>query len=254
MKLLLDIGNTRIKWARVDGDRIGELQAVAHADPDWAQAFAAGIDDGARPSEILLAAVAEETTTAAALQVIAARWPQSRWRRARSSARLGRLVSAYAQPERLGVDRFLSCAAVAAASTQASLLIGCGTALTVDLIGADGMHHGGLIAPAPDTMRAALLSRAAGVHWLQHGMPTDFGTSTEDALEGGVWAAAAGLVERAQRKALQQLGTAPQLIAHGGAAESLALMLETPLRIEPDLVMRGLLLWADQGDDGNDSE
>ena len=244
-QLLFDLGNTRVKWVLRDAAGIGEIAALVHADPDWPTTLAAALQPLPTPVSIAVAAVAPELVVAAVLQVLAARWPGIEPRRAVSGARLGRFESAYAQPERMGVDRFLASAA-AALQPRAALVIGCGTALTIDLVDAAGRHAGGLIAPAPETMRAAVLSRTARVHWLREGRAEDFGRNTEDALEGGVWMAAAGMVERAARKAEQRLGVAPAMIAHGGSAPLLARVLGTPLAIDALLVMKGLALWIDE--------
>ncbi len=243
-QLLLDLGNTRIKWSSRSDAGISDVLAIEHADPIWQKQFAAALQSTPPPTTIALAAVAPEMIVAAASRLLAERWPNVMVQRVYSQLLLGRFRSAYSQPERMGVDRFLAAAA-AAQIAEACMVIGCGTALTIDLIQADGQHIGSLIAPAPETMRAAVLSRTARVHWLREGNALDFGSNTEDALEGGVWMAAAGMVERALRKATVRLGTPPALIAHGGSAPMLAHMLEVPLPIEPLLVMRGLAIWVD---------
>jgi type III pantothenate kinase len=245
-QLLIDLGNTRIKWAERGPDGVGALQAIEHSDPAWLTGFAQALAALPDPSAIALAAVAPELIVAAAQRLLAARWPSLTAQRAYSASVLRRFQSAYAQPERMGVDRFLAATA-AAESQEDVLVIGCGTALTIDLVEASGRHLGGLIAPAPETMRAAVLSRTARVHWLREGAAVDFGCSTEDALEGGVWAAAAGMVERSLRKATLRLGAAPGLIAHGGSAPALAHVLEMPLVIDQGLVLNGLALWMDAG-------
>ncbi len=256
LQLLFDLGNTRIKWAMrsrtdigVDSDTgvdadLGPIQALEHADPVWQTQFAASLESLPTPASIALAAVAPEMIVDAALRALNARWPGLVPQRVHSQSQLGRFHSAYAQPERLGVDRFLAAAA-AAQVPEARLVIGCGTALTIDLIDAGGQHLGGLIAPAPETMRAAVLARTARVHWLRQGTALDFGCTTEDGLEGGIWMAAAGMVERALRKASARLGAMPALIAHGGSAQALADMLDVPLPIEPELVFNGLRIWLD---------
>ncbi len=245
-QLLIDLGNTRIKWAERGPDGIGEVQAIEHSDPAWLAEFAQALAVLPDPSAIAVAAVAPELIVAAAQYVLAARWPQRTAQRVYSTPGLRRFRSAYTQPERMGVDRFL--AATAAAESQVDMLvIGCGTALTIDLIEASGRHLGGLIAPAPETMRAAVLSRTARVHWLREGTAADFGCSTEDALEGGVWAAAAGMVERSLRKATLRLGAAPVMIAHGGSAPALVRVLELPMTIDQRLVLKGLAMWMDAG-------
>jgi type III pantothenate kinase len=253
-QLLIDLGNTRIKWAlRSDSGRssavIAQEQALEHSDPIWQTQFAAALAALPKPDVIALAAVAPEMIVAAASRMLEECWPDVPLKRAHSRKQLARFQSSYTQPERMGVDRFL--AAVAAAQVaETRMVIGCGTALTIDLIDASGQHRGGLIAPAPETMRAAVLSRTARVHWLREGSAVDFGNNTEDALEGGVWMAAAGMVERALRKATVLLGAAPALIAHGGSAPMLAKILDMPLPIEPMLVFQGLAIWVDAESQG----
>lgn len=244
-RLLIDLGNTRIKWAFCDGHEIAAVSALAHADAAWPATFSAALHESDQPDQILLSTVARELLVATLQRSLRARWPDHILQRAQSAERLGRFHSAYAEPQRLGVDRFLAAAA-AARHPRAQLIIGSGTALTLDLIDAEGQHGGGLIAPTPETMRAAVLARTANVHWLRAGTTMDFATNTEDALESGSWMAAAGMVERAFRRAQTRLSVTPELIAHGGSAETLVNMLELPVVLAPNLVFEGLLMWGDE--------
>ena len=66
---------------------------------------------------------------------------------------------AYAEPSRLGVDRFLALLAAHARGPGPWLLVSAGSALTVDLLDVGGQHIGGVIAPSPEHMRAALAAR-----------------------------------------------------------------------------------------------
>ena len=68
---------------------------------------------------------------------------------------------AYAEPSRLGVDRFLALLGAHARGPGPWLLVSAGSALTVDLLDSSGQHRGGVIAPSPEHMRAALAARFA---------------------------------------------------------------------------------------------
>jgi len=248
-RLLFDFGNSRLKWASAEAEGIGPTQAVAVAAPDWIQQVSRDLREREAPQQIAIAAVAADVQ----LQVLAALldrlWPNCRAQIARSSRRLGRLHSAYAEPERLGVDRFLACAA-AAADAADRLVVAVGTALTIDWVAASGVHRGGLILPAPELMRRALLAETARVGWRREGTYVDFADNSEDALASGVWAGACGAVERSFARAREGSAADLQLIVHGGAAATLIARLDLPAALiqpRPNLLFEGLLLWLEQG-------
>lgn len=240
-ELLIDLGNSRLKYAEVQDGQVLRAFAVDHGDGDWRNILARGLADLARPERVRVAAVAHELVTQAALASIQEIWPGIALTRVTAETHAGALRSAVNEPKRLGVDRFLT-ALVAARTARDTLIIGCGTALTADFVDASGLHHGGWIAPGPETMRAAVLARAARVHWLREGKVQDFATNTENALESGAWHATAGFAERAIRTAEAQCASNLQVWLHGGGAETLAGLLIQPVTLQRDLVFQGLLL------------
>ena len=149
---------------------------------------------------------------------------------------------AYAQPQRLGVDRFLALLAAHARGDGAALVCGVGTALTLDLIDAEGRHRGGRIAPSPALMREALHARAAQLP-LAGGDYRPFADDTADALASGCEGAALALIERSLDAARDELGVAPRLLLHGGGSDALRARLENATHV-PALVLEGLASWA----------
>ena len=241
---LFDLGNTRLKAAPLDDDgRIGDVVAITHwkaADHD--ADLVAGLARHLPPRfEVgYLASVADAALRGTVLQSLA-----SRCRRicvARTSRRWNGLRIAYDEPSRLGVDRFLAMLAVHARGDGAALVCGVGTALTLDLVDADGRHRGGRIAPSPTLMREALHHRAARLP-VAGGEYREFADDTIDALASGCEGAALGLVERSVVHAELELGSAPGLVLHGGGAAALAAHLPRA-RLAPDLVLEGLAEWA----------
>jgi len=164
----------------------------------------------------------------------------------RSSAQACGVRSAYAQPERLGIDRFLSLIAAHARAHEPTVIASCGTALTLDALAADGTHLGGLIAPAPDIMRDALLGHTARLGELGSARIVERADNTTDAVESGCWLAAAALIERFVARSVQDFGTAPALVFSGGGAQRLAELIALPSRIDAELVLRGLAMFADR--------
>lgn len=245
MKLLVDLGNSRLKWATWNGAVLRPGTAFAHADPSENVDFAALWKDLARPEEVWVASVAapavEESVTKAARDRfdLAPHFVRS------SSGAVG-VSSAYPVPERLGVDRFLGLVAIHATEPVPTVLISCGTALTLDALTADGKHLGGLIAPSPALMRESLLGRTARLGQIDHAHVVEFADNTPDAVESGTWLAATALVERFVSRAATRLGTPPAIVFTGGDGARLASLTGLPHRLEEHLVLRGLAVYADR--------
>lgn len=242
MKLLVDIGNTRLKWACWDGTHLHAGKIAAHGEN---VDFAALFGDAPRPAELWVASVAAPALDAALAQFARAHW-QREPHFVRSSANAGGVRNAYAEPERLGVDRFLALIAVHATHMGPAVIASCGTALTLDALAADGTHLGGLIAPAPDLMRSALLGNTARLGAPATTDVVEIAADTAAAITSGTWLAAVALVERFATHATQPLGAAPALILGGGGAAALSELIALPHRVDAALVLRGLAIYADQ--------
>ena len=240
MKLLLDLGNTRLKWALWDGATLQPGAAVAHAQ---AGDIAAALEGIGEVQSAWIASVAAPALDAALAAALRRRGLEAQF--VRSSASACGVRSAYAQPERLGVDRFLSLIAVYAQAPAATVIASCGTALALDALAADGTHLGGLIAPAPTLMRQALLGNTARLGDIDAATIVEMAINTADAVESGTWLAATALVERFVVQARAQLGAAPELVLSGGGAQRLGGLLAPAHRIDAHLVLRGLACYAD---------
>ncbi len=120
----------------------------------------------------------------------------------------------------------------------------------MDLLDGAGQHRGGVIAPSPEHMRAALAARFPALAYAG-GEASDFAADTADALAGGSLGAALGLVERSHRQATRLLGRAPRLLLSGGGATRLAEGLELDSELAPSLVLEGLAVYAAQSTSEN---
>ena len=235
---LFDLGNTRLKAAPLDArGHVGRVLAIEHD----GNAFADGWD-AALPERIESAAVASVVAAplrAALLDALGARC--GRISLASTLPRLDGVGIAYAHPERLGVDRFLAMLGAHARGGGPWLLVGVGTALTVDLLDAGGRHRGGRIAPSPTLMRQALHARAAHLP-AQGGDYVQFADDTGGALASGCEGAALALVEQSRAAAQALLGKAPAVLVHGGGAQAL-LERSADAVAAPSLVLEGLARW-----------
>lgn len=241
MRLLLDLGNTRLKWALEDHGRwhaqgaaawtedLALLAATWQTLPVPVAAFGASVVDAEREH-------------AAAAQVRALFGLEVTW--LRTPAMACGVRNAYPEPGRLGVDRFLAMVAARAAGAGDCVLIGVGTALTLDALAADGRHLGGLIAPGPRLMQQALLGATAQVRPRGDGVLVDAADNTSDAVVSGCWHAAAALVERFVARMAPRFGEAPTVRLDGGDAAGLVPLLGLPASMVEHGVLHGLAVWA----------
>lgn len=237
MEWLFDLGNTRLKWAVLDAGRIVDRGALAHAAADFERSLDACLDALPRPSRALLASVAGEDL-AARVAAIAARGGVV-CERVKTRAEAAGVRIAYAEPARLGVDRFLALLGAHRRGDGPWLVAGVGTALTIDLLATDGHHLGGMIAPSPTLMRDALARRAPQLD-VAEGERRDFATDTADALVTGCDVAAVGMITLAHAMAMRRIGQPPRLLLCGGGAPDLLPALPLPHEWAPDLVLDGL--------------
>jgi type III pantothenate kinase len=235
---LFDLGNSRLKCAPIGDDgRVGAMRAIAHDgtafEPGWEARLPAQFDVA------WVASVASPALRVALLDALAARC--RRLHLARTLPAFAGVRIAYAEPSRLGVDRFLALLGAHARSDAPALVVGVGTALTIDLLDR-GRHLGGRIAPSPALMREALHQRAP-VLPAAGGAYATFAADTAGALASGCEGAAVALVAQSIEAAAALAARRPTLLLHGGGAGGLRA--HFPGAVDaPALVLEGLAQWA----------
>ena len=242
MKLLLDLGNTRLKWAMVSADEWIGRGAVAW-DEDVAAMLAHAWKGLAQPQRVLGASVVDASRERHMEQLVSESFSRDiEWVRTPAEACGVRI--AYAEPQRLGVDRFLAMVAARHEGCAPCVLAGIGTALTLDALMADGRHLGGLIAPGPLLMQQSLLGATARVRPEHAGAIRSIADNTADAVVSGCWQAVAALVERFATQVASTSGDTQRLLLDGGDAATLLPLLGVPAELAADSVLRGLHVWA----------
>jgi len=247
--LLVDIGNTRIKWAVLEGDRLGKAQAADYSGwrgRDFARRVLGEREDVERILVSNVAADAVSDALSAGARLAGAPKPERVTTRRRACG----VTIGYIDPWRLGVDRLLAMIAAHWRFTGKPVCaVAVGTAMTVDLVGADGRHRGGAIIPAPTLMVSSLLDGTSGIRRRAQGGiggrgPALFGRSTRAAVEQGARYAAAAAVDRAVSEARAVVGQTPKLVMTGGGAPRLAPLIRSATLLVPDLVLEGLAAWS----------
>jgi type III pantothenate kinase len=246
MILLVDIGNTRIKWARLAGTSLGEQSAAAHA--AWtADTFVESIlNSGARADRVLIGNVGGARMSDVARNALSRAWsiePEF----IQSTSAAGGIRNSYPEPGKLGVDRWLAMIGAWGIERTLTCVVSVGTAMTIDGLDASGNHLGGLIVPGPELMVSSLLKNTSEIaSRAEHGTTADrlFADNTLGAIHQGAEHALAALVERTVSEMEGGIARRPKLLLTGGAVARVAKLVRRPHEVIPDLVLRGLAVLA----------
>jgi type III pantothenate kinase len=242
---LFDLGNSRAKVARLYRGEPSDILALEWERPDFVAALHDALARWPHPARVWIASVVSVERAAKirdALDSIPAGHVE--WLRTPRSA--GGVINRYAKPERLGIDRFLAMLAAHRRAQSGCVVIGCGTALTLDAVAADGTHAEGMIALSPGRMLQTLHAATAIADRNPDAFAADVRDDTALALQAGCWASAGALVEWFAARSQKNAG-AEHVWLHGGWAARLAGWLaQDGCRVEvlDDAVLRGLATWA----------
>lgn len=238
---LIDLGNTRVKAAEWSADAgVTDAAAAVRGDAPLASALDAVAAGRPRPTSIWVSSVAGADAEAAVTGWLADRdWPAPHFARSESET-LG-VRCAYADPTRLGVDRWMVVLA-AAASGRDALIVDAGTACTIDAVTADGQHLGGLILPGVALARASLNQRT---QFIADDVPSAplpvVGDDTNPAVTVGAVHALLGAIARVQAGLVRRADWAdPLCLLTGGEAGLLAEHLPPGWEHRPHCVLEGL--------------
>lgn len=160
-------------------------------------------------------------------------------------SRLGVPVT-YPKPAEIGHDRLANAAAAHALAPGPSVVIDSGTAVTFDIVTREGGYEGGIIAPGIELTRSYLHERTAQLPLLDDSLQIGgmIGKSTVEAMRIGTVIGFPGLIQALLDGLLAELHargeTSVHLFITGGNAAFLQSRLRQPVRLVPDLTLRGL--------------
>ena len=238
MKLLVDIGNSRLKWATELGGTLRQGGSLDYRSSSFAEQLREAWDFASPPRQLAIASVAAGPILREVLSLADALWPDIKPLLLRSSAYAHGVTNAYAQPEKLGIDRWLAIIAAHHEYAGDICVVDCGTAITLDVVSGAGQHLGGLIAPGLTLMPRSLIQDTALLHDDQHPAGAELGVFTSQAIVNGALMAAVGLVESSMSRWASQ----GRLILTGGDALVVAEALSVKATLDVLLVFKGLVL------------
>ncbi|OWF66648.1 type III pantothenate kinase [Polynucleobacter hirudinilacicola] len=261
--LLFDIGNTRLKWAAVEStqqpsDRqkklwaySGSISSKSLASPEHRAELADYIAKTLpKPDAIGFTCVAGKEAIQN-LQSLFPQWSDITWKQLVGNSLFSGVRSLYQDPSQLGSDRWAAVLGARALSSVNTLIINAGTATTIDLLGANGVHYGGWILPGLELMQKSLESNTAQLPLaVRNESSNGFGLSTNNAIIGGCDAAQLGAIQYAIQLAKEMNHPVEKVWIDGGNAKILAAEMgksktQSSLSIESieGLVLRGVWAW-----------
>lgn len=244
--LLLDCGNSRLKWAWVQNGQIVHTNHAPYRD------LSVLAQEWTRYGQLVSRIVGSAVCGAAKQAMVEAKLPEKRIEWLTSMKRALGVYNHYQNPAQHGADRWFNALGSRLFSQNACVVVSCGTAVTVDAITADGHYLGGTIMPGFHLMKESLALKTANLDQTV-GKLFPFPTTTANAIAGGMMDAVCGsiMLMHSRLKARSEGATTDIIITGGGAvkvANSLpeTFLLDNTVKIVDNLVIHGLYAWLEQ--------
>ena len=240
--LLVDLGNTHWKMARLEDAEVSQVTSGRYDDFDGLRAAALGDRGGI--SSIWLASVVDAARTQAVVSTLQESFRVS-VRQVVSTDPMPNLVSGYLKPEQLGIDRLMAMVAARARSPEPLCVVDAGTAVTIDFVDQGGQHLGGFILPGRRMFRECLLANTSIPRDSEIDRHSTLGRDTPTAVALAARYAVSGIVEHfLDGPGGLFAGVGAHIYVGGGDADHLLELLPRPCTKLDDLVLRGLAVMA----------
>ena len=242
--LLLDVGNSRLKWGVLDD---GDIRRSGHIALEKIHEQGLSVLTTRLPRRVdaVWASNVAGTSFATRLSGVVGMHCNADVHFVRSERRGWGVTNGYRQPRRLGVDRWVAMIGAWAELQSCCLVVDAGTALTLDAIDDEGQHLGGQIVPGAETMLRSLSTNTSDIPLVKGAVKRTagdlkmFGRNTAAAVREGAQNAVAGAVDRAFRT-LRSNAYEPTIVLTGGGASRILEALEERALHRPNLVLSGL--------------
>lgn len=247
MLFLVDIGNTRIKSAQFESDYLSNHHSFVYRVDNLSQLLDQAWGAIDVPAAVYLANVGQKE-----IEVAISNWINQKWgcqiHFIKSIKSAMGVTNGYDFPEKLGVDRWLAIIAAYQIFKTDVCIFDCGTAITMDLVNANGVHQGGLIFPGVSLLQTSLLSNTAGC---ASAKLNDLNiknqlvaTNTNDGVQLGCVNAVLSILNYQRIRLAEEFDLIPTFVITGGDALFLISALPSGYHHVPDLVLQGVSLIA----------
>lgn len=241
MTLLVDIGNTQLKWARANNGQLTALGRAALTAEDPLEPLAAALVE---PAGRIVAANVAGAEIESGLQALA-RARGAKLTVVRPAPLQHGVRCAYADPSRLGADRWVGVVAAHFLIAGSACVIDAGTTVTFDVVTGGGEHLGGLIMAGPKIAASALSRETRGIGATTPAQAAAvglelLGANTNTAVAHGAMLEIAAGLDRAVAEIAAALGEPLTVVLTGGGAVALESWLKTEVSYRPHFILEGL--------------
>ena len=245
MKLLIDIGNSRLKWACLRDSRLESPASIDYRKQELRDLFKKGLQSAGRPAQVYIANVAGRDIGEELAAVIMQQWKISPVF-ARVEPECAGVINGYHDITQLGIDRWLAIVAAWTRFQSPVCIVSCGTAVTVDAVADSGRHLGGLIIPGLHMMQNALARDTSGINAEPgESFTLEFGRSTAECINYGAVRAIVSLVNNTAAAMSEKYGQMLIRVITGGYAGQVNALLTKKFEHDPHLVLHGLAIVAE---------
>ena len=252
MNLLIDIGNSRIKWCLYNSEEneFGLDGAMLNDKSELPALFSEHWSHLDSPGRVVVSNVSGQQ-----LSEVLDAWVEQAWQikteYVKTEASAFGVSNAYPDYPDLGVDRWMVIIAAwqrFREQEKAVCVVDCGTATTIDGISATGQHLGGFIFPGYTIMQEMLLNNTSDIELARKILPgkispsIKFSSSTEEGVNSGCYLATISIIDRVVTSMQEDYGEQVNCIITGGNAELVVEQLAGRFEYEPWLVLHGLAM------------
>lgn len=236
MDFFIDIGNSSLKWVLYSNQSLSGKQKIFYTVENIQQELSNHWHSIERPARIVIACVAGQNLLEDVVFYIRSLWPEAKIIIAETKAKAYGVTIAYAKAHKLGVDRWLGLLAARRFYKLPVCIASCGTAITVDVLTANGIHLGGMIAPGVRLMNQALKQGTQQLHFSEQSFKTGLANDTEAGIYNGIVFSIVGLIDHV----MSSISAETDLLMTGGDAEHIARYIKRPLMLDENLVFKGM--------------
>ncbi len=255
--LLIDVGNTRMKWALVEGQKIIS-QMLFISEGSFSKNLSSSmielcLKNSWEIEQIICSSVISIEQTNSLQTAFKEIYPKTIWKQISGLALIEKISTSYLSPAQLGSDRRAMIIAAQNLYPQKNILIvSAGTATTLDMITAQAHHLGGWILPGVSLMKDSLMQGTGRLamesSFTENEFPIEIGIDTQSSINQGILASQLGAIEIAKRYAerkniqldliLLSGGNGKQLLNHQDHSDQ-----NIKSHYEDNLVLKGLMVW-----------
>ena len=245
MNLLVDIGNTRIKWAQQSALELASYGACLYNKSDLKESPGQSWSELSRPEKVYISNVGGEQTASEISELLFGLWEIKPVFLSVTQQALG-VTNGYDDARQLGIDRWLAIIAAWNNYQSTVCVIDCGTAITVDVVTTSGQHLGGYIVPGLSLMTDSLNRQTQQIDSSVNQTPSlALGRNTKDCISNGALMTVTALISGQFAKVRHEHGMDTKCIISGGFAGELSKFLELDIVHDPHLVLNGIALMSE---------